>query len=65
MGNILDVLEPQEQAWECDRREFNYAELKWLFDKPFVPLLRRTNDLYGTSEDSVVQVSPSRSVALS
>ena len=51
VGDILDVLAPEEQEWECTGwRPLSIDELKSLFDAPYAPLLRRTSNLIGVEE---------------
>ena len=53
MGDILDVLAPEEQEWKCrELRAYAIDELKTLFDAPYAPLLRRTKDLVGVDDEN-------------
>ena len=53
VGDILDVLAPEEQEWKCrELRAYAIDELKTLFDAPYAPLLRRTKDLVGVDDEN-------------
>lgn len=53
MGDILDVLQPDEKVLQTERtdllvtKDLDIAALRSIFDRPHMMSLRRSNDLCG------------------